>query len=559
MLYINFFKKAAFLFIFGIAMLSLSCGSVDTYGENDFQQNTEKGKENPLGLEKSKRDFLIKKKSSSSIGRRAIGTSTNRVFLDFVIDPNRYIQGSLGSCVAFSTIGILSYYNNRDGIPFGSEDNLPSPSFIFENVTKITPCNGSYFDEALSFVKNNGVCSWRIMPYNKYKCGMKTPDEAWAEAAKNRIDDYYRIDLTPESFLNVLSDNKPILIGLDLDEDFQNIKNEVWLYSGISVGAHALVVTGIDLNEGYILAANSWGIDHHQNGFIKISTEEIGRAIFNAIVIEREPRKNLRPSPKIDDVKEEEKIVDFKVSDEQLFFNDLFEKKVITIKNTGNKTVNLNVEINPNSEILVSQKSFKIQPNRYFHLEVMINPNVRNRKIHEIVTISESESGQSKFIRIKADISTQPEPEPENEYEPVTPRPVTPRKEEKRVSYITKEIYTANLQKYHCGDWNNRETIAGQLDVKRSTIEVLEEQVRVNVVLTKKGGGAFISNGTAYIKLGSVCSGVLMETKYWKGQSQIHMSFVLSKNDVEKTRVFTLTITEDSKERNYAAFDIQKK
>ena len=112
------------------------------------------------------------------------------------------------------------------------------------------------------------MCTYRcedgISPYDKYYC--KTGSMT--------------IATTHERIMRDLVDNGPMMLGLQIYEDFMNYKEGIYVKTtGENIGGHAMKLVGYGLDPTlglYWEMQNQWTTEWGDEGFIKIKAGEIG-------------------------------------------------------------------------------------------------------------------------------------------------------------------------------------------------------------------------------------------------------------------------------------------
>lgn len=195
-------------------------------------------------------------------------------------------QGYIGSCVGWAlAYGVQTIeWAKRKGIT--DKDAITqaawSGMYIYNHV-KINPstqtCDGSYFEKALEFLKQNG--NIKFSDYNPNNCQETPPQYFKSQAFPHRIKDFTALFQTGDSrerklgfIKNAIAHDKPILLGMKLTKNFQDAKgiwtpqpdsDPNWLHA-----YHAMTLVGYDDNTQTVEIMNSWGSDWGDGGFIKM-------------------------------------------------------------------------------------------------------------------------------------------------------------------------------------------------------------------------------------------------------------------------------------------------
>ncbi|QQS52232.1 MAG: T9SS type A sorting domain-containing protein [Bacteroidota bacterium] len=196
-------------------------------------------------------------------------------------------QASQGSCVAWAS-GYCCY-----SIMLNSKFNdwtiaTRSPSYIFNQLTHCTQevgCGngcGLTVPDALTLIKEQGVCSWKNMPYVEYDCFTQPNATQISDAAQNKALNFGRLANKNDiaEIKSKLNYGYPIIISIPIYDSFfsmWNKKTGVWdNNTGQSEYSHAVCIIGYDDNKtdgkstGMVKVQNSWGTDGGDMGFFWI-------------------------------------------------------------------------------------------------------------------------------------------------------------------------------------------------------------------------------------------------------------------------------------------------
>jgi len=155
-------------------------------------------------------------------------------------------QGSVGSCATESSTSSVHVTRAMNGLPF----DLLNPLFVY-HTTSGGQDQGSNIDDNLVFVRDKGIAPESVWPRSK---GFRAQpsDEAYREALKYRIDEFYDISSFAE-FGTALLLGFPVVFG----------------YSGHSVLAVAL--KDVDT----VIYLNSWSDSWGDKGYGTLRTSSI--------------------------------------------------------------------------------------------------------------------------------------------------------------------------------------------------------------------------------------------------------------------------------------------
>lgn len=196
-------------------------------------------------------------------------------------------QGQYGTCVAWSVA-----YNTKtavEAIDYGySAANLAStqyqlsPKDLFLNISdsyKGQNCGGTDFSSALDIVVSRGVAPLADVPYeNLSNCASGLAQSSWSNFAKDhKIESYRKITVDVNTAKSYLAQNRPIIFGARLADNFMSWDSDEVITSHSSfnrVGQHAyhaMTIAGYDDSKGFNGAfkiVNSWGEYWGDKGYI---------------------------------------------------------------------------------------------------------------------------------------------------------------------------------------------------------------------------------------------------------------------------------------------------
>lgn len=295
--------------------------------------------------------------------------------------PTVQNQLNQSSCVAFASMYVKSYHEYVEkGLTQYTESDIMSPSFIYNqtNAYKIrnngVGCqnSGSFFDDVLNFLKNNGVCSISDMSYNENDCSTLPNQNTINKAKLNKITSFRRVNMSNNSDVKTLIyTGSPILIGVETDNNFHNaslLTNGKYIWKGNNskkTGLHALVIVGYDDNIQAFKIINSWGNNWGNNGYAWIAYDYIATSVKEAWVTIDERNTNntditisLLPTS-----------VDFG----SVQIGSSSTPKTITIKNIGTKELTINGISFP-LEFKGSNWSGNLKANEIHNIDVVFTP-----------------------------------------------------------------------------------------------------------------------------------------------------------------------------------------
>lgn len=220
--------------------------------------------------------FRLNAKPSIKDSRDLVYQSTDTA-LPVSVDLRKYDsriedQETLGSCTANA---ITSGYEVLVKILYPEKFKELSRLFLYYHSrlfsNELDADNGAYIRDGLKSVKNYGICSEDLWPYNIAKFANQPAPPCYLDAVKRKITNYSTL-YTVEEIKNVLANNKPVIVGVEIFLDFLNVSKEnpivklpsTYTYSS---GNHALLIMGYNNETSSFLIKNSFGTSWGDNGY----------------------------------------------------------------------------------------------------------------------------------------------------------------------------------------------------------------------------------------------------------------------------------------------------
>jgi C1A family cysteine protease len=213
-------------------------------------------------------------------------------------------QGKTGTCTAWSTTfyATTMAYNvlaEKNGLPMKGYYHY-DPYLTYENVKlKSDGCQtGTYIEDALVFLINSGAKRQEI---DKMECNSTA---TWHNESMSLLDitnAYYLYNSDDsrntkvEAVCQMLSENKPVIIGMELPRSFHNVGNDGIFNPAnnepvMPNSAHAMCVVGYDDNKmgGAFKVVNSWGNDWGDKGFFWVKYDDFVEYVYMSYYFEYE-------------------------------------------------------------------------------------------------------------------------------------------------------------------------------------------------------------------------------------------------------------------------------
>jgi C1A family cysteine protease len=243
--------------------------------------------------------FKIRKSSSITDDYQIYKNNTNKL-LQPVVDLRKsdtFVEDqlSLGSC---SSAALTSAYELAVKLKNPDEYVELSDLFIYYNAREkegtIYKDEGIYIRTGLEVMKEYGVCEESLWPYDLEKWDDKPPYEAYENAKKRKIIDYKRL-ISIYYMTEVLNDNKPVVFGMEIYDNFMRLNesnNTVSLPSRKekNLGGHAMCMVGYDLDNKLFLSKNSFGTDWGMKGYCWIPFDYIKQEGYDCWTFDISPQ-----------------------------------------------------------------------------------------------------------------------------------------------------------------------------------------------------------------------------------------------------------------------------
>ena len=200
-------------------------------------------------------------------------------------------QGDQGSCTGwafgYGCASIQAYNAYQDW-----NWAMRSPAFLFNH--KQDSCAGANSIEILELLRDTGVCSYYLMPYDENDCVTLPDSIQYADAILNRS---MRLSVSLTDVLEYkeyLEIGHPIGIVTNYARDLKRVWNTPALngrWDSIAIlttdSAHAMCVVGYNDSIEAFKLMNSWGTEKGDSGFVWISYNLVQTGIFSEAYVFR--------------------------------------------------------------------------------------------------------------------------------------------------------------------------------------------------------------------------------------------------------------------------------
>jgi hypothetical protein len=224
------------------------------------------------------------------------------VLLPLVVDLSSQMppvgdQGSQGSCVGWA----VGYYHktHTEWVEHHWDITLPqnqcSPAFLYHLINGGGD-NGSYYDDAMKILVDNGITSMSQMPYSQSDFSTWPSEASFETALPNRGAIGNFVDISTNAGLDViktqLSNGFTAVMGISVYSNFDNIQNYNYTYcvadlAGSNRGGHAVTFVGyndtVHTHDGVgaFKMVNSWGTGWGLSGYWYMSYQAVMNATLS--------------------------------------------------------------------------------------------------------------------------------------------------------------------------------------------------------------------------------------------------------------------------------------
>jgi C1A family cysteine protease len=194
-------------------------------------------------------------------------------------------QGSLGSCTGQA---LTAAYELLTRIQYPESVVKLSDLYVYYNArffySETFVDNGAYLRDILKATKKYGICRDDLWPYDVTRYDQQPTPACYEDAVRRTITEYETI-ITQEEMLEVVNAGRPVVIGINLYDDFSYLTQEdavVPMPSDQSqfTGMHAMAIVGYDLDRRLWLAQNSYGTSWGDMGYCWIPFEYMEKEVI---------------------------------------------------------------------------------------------------------------------------------------------------------------------------------------------------------------------------------------------------------------------------------------
>ena len=187
-------------------------------------------------------------------------------------------QLDLGSCASDAMANAYELQVRRQ-----APENFVELSrlFVYYNAREIDNSinqdSGAYLRDVIKAVRDHGICSEALWPYNVENFAVRPSDKSFEDARSRSLRNYQRLD-TVQDMIPALDQERPVIFGMEIYDSFMsvNAENPVVPMPGPNEqghGGHAMCMVGYRLPEQQFLAKNSFGTAWGDRGYCWIPFE----------------------------------------------------------------------------------------------------------------------------------------------------------------------------------------------------------------------------------------------------------------------------------------------
>ena len=153
--------------------------------------------------------------------------------------------------------------------------------FIYYNAraidNSIDQDTGAYLRDVIKAVRDHGICSEALWPYNVENFAVRPSDESFEDARSRSLRNYRKLD-TIDDTVDALSQLRPVIFGMEIYASFMRVNTENPVVpmpepDEQGRGGHAMCMVGYRLPERQFLAKNSFGTAWGDQGYCWIPFE----------------------------------------------------------------------------------------------------------------------------------------------------------------------------------------------------------------------------------------------------------------------------------------------
>lgn len=203
-------------------------------------------------------------------------------------------QLHLGSCVGQAIVGAFELMVNK---LYSDRFIDLSRLFVYYNArlydNLVDEDVGAYMRDGIKAVKEYGVCSEQLWPYNVQKFSTAPGVDCYIEAKNRIIRRYYRVR-SSEDVVNAVNENYPVVISMSVYNSFYDLElpgravlalPQLWEEM---IGGHAVCIVGYDLAKKQFTCRNSFGLDWGDQGYFYMPFSYVTNNVWDSWIFDIE-------------------------------------------------------------------------------------------------------------------------------------------------------------------------------------------------------------------------------------------------------------------------------
>src|SRR5262245_12034094 len=205
--------------------------------------------------------------------------------------PSPGDQGQQSSCVGWATAYALKSYQEGREIGWGLNTvaHLFSPAYVYNQINGGRDA-GSFINEALQLVVDQGVATWSQTPYNDADFLTQPSPQARAQASGFKGRRWGTVNSTAE-MKAALANRLPVVGGIFVYPQLIRLAGPNSVYNstaGQNEGGHAITFVGYDDGRfgGSFKVINSWSTHWGDGGFFYLPYDFVPQVLKQAYVLE---------------------------------------------------------------------------------------------------------------------------------------------------------------------------------------------------------------------------------------------------------------------------------
>ncbi len=192
-------------------------------------------------------------------------------------------QGDLGSCTANALAGAVEYLEKR----LNDNPERVSRLFLYWNERDFEQAAdkdaGAALSDGIKSLKEDGICSEDVWPYDVDNVFDQPHDEAYDAASDHTIDEAHRVKIELHDLRHCLAEGYPFVFGLQIYSPFEDVGDDGRVAlpdpnEHDACGGHAMLCVGYSDADEVFVVRNSWGPEWGDEGYCYVPYEYLSNA-----------------------------------------------------------------------------------------------------------------------------------------------------------------------------------------------------------------------------------------------------------------------------------------